>query len=71
VDELGVDPKYGGPEYETISANGSLLRIHDLKQIAKSNQLLAEYVLDSISTGVVIAFAMECYEQGLLTKEDT
>jgi aldehyde:ferredoxin oxidoreductase len=71
VDELGVDPKYGGPEYETISANGSLLRINDLKQIALSNQLLAQYVLDSISTGVVIAFAMECYEAGLITKEET
>jgi aldehyde:ferredoxin oxidoreductase len=71
VDELGVDPKYGGPEYETISANGSLLRINDLKQIAKSNQMLGRYVLDSISTGAVIAFAMECYEQGLITKKDT
>ena len=71
VDELGVDPKYGGPEYETISANGSLLRIHDMKKIALSNQLLAMYVLDSISTGVAIAFAFEAYEKGLLTKEDT
>ncbi len=69
VDELGVDPKYGGPEYETISANGSLLRIHDLKQIANSNQMLGRYVLDSISTGAVIAFAFECYEKGLITKE--
>jgi aldehyde:ferredoxin oxidoreductase len=33
--------------------------------------MLAQYVLDSISTGAVIAFAMECYENGLLTKEDT
>ncbi len=71
VDRLGVDPKYGGPEYETISANGSLLGIKDLEQIALSNQLLAQYVLDSISTGAVIAFAMEAYENGVLTKEDT
>ena len=71
VDELGVDPKYGGPEYETISANGSLLRINDLKQVAKSNQMLGEYVLDSISTGVAIAWAFECYEKGLITKADT
>lgn len=70
VKELGVEPRYGGPEYETISANGSLLRIDDLKQVAKSNQLLAQYVLDSISTGVAIAFAFECYENGLLTKEE-
>jgi aldehyde:ferredoxin oxidoreductase len=71
VDELGVDPKYGGPEYETISANGSLLRINDLNRIAQSNQMLGQYVLDSISTGAVIAFAMECYENGLISKEDT
>lgn len=71
VPELGVTSKYGGPEYETISANGSLLGIGDLKKIALSNQLLAQYVLDSISTGAVIAFAMECFENGLLTTEDT
>ncbi|MEE8394948.1 MAG: aldehyde ferredoxin oxidoreductase family protein [bacterium] len=71
VEELGVDPKFGGPEYETLSANGSLLRIGDLKQVAVANQMLAQNVLDSISTGAVIAFAMECYEKGLITTEDT
>ncbi len=71
VEELGVEPRYGGPEYETMAAQGSLLGIHDLKQIAKANQLVGQYVLDSISTGMAIAFAMECYEHGLLTKEDT
>ncbi len=71
VKELGVDPKYGGPEYETIAANGSLLGIGNLKSIALANQLLGQYVLDSISAGVAIAFAMECYENGILTKEDT
>ncbi len=71
VPELGVTPRYGGPEYETIAATGSLCGIGDLKRIARFNQLLNQYVLDSISTGVVIAFAMECFEHGLLTKEDT
>ncbi|HIE51718.1 MAG TPA: aldehyde ferredoxin oxidoreductase [Armatimonadetes bacterium] len=71
VPELGVIPQYGGPEYETIAANGSLCGVGDLKRIALANQLLNQYVLDSISTGAVIAFAMECYEKGLLTKEDT
>jgi aldehyde:ferredoxin oxidoreductase len=71
VEELGVEPRFGGPEYETLSANGSLLRIADLKQVALANQMLAQYVLDSISCGAVIAFAMECYENGLITKEDT
>ena len=71
VPELGVTPEYGGPEYETIAANGSLCGVGDLKSIALANKLLAQYVLDSISSGSVIAFAMECYENGLLTKEDT
>ncbi len=71
VPELGVTSKYGGPEYETIAANGSLCGVGDLKKVAKANQLLAQYVIDSISAGVSIAFAMECYEHGLLTKEDT
>jgi aldehyde:ferredoxin oxidoreductase len=71
VPELGVEPKYGGPEYETIGATGSLVGVGDLKAIAKVNQLLAQYVLDSISTGAVIAFAMECYEHGIITTKDT
>jgi aldehyde:ferredoxin oxidoreductase len=71
VPELDVTPKYGGPEYESLAASGSLCGVGDLKALAKINQLLAQYVLDSISTGVAIAFAMECYEHGILTKEDT
>ncbi len=66
-----VEPRYGGPEYETIGAVGSGLEIGNLKAIAAANQLCGEYGLDSISAGVTIGFAMECYERGLLTKEDT
>ncbi len=71
VPELGVTPAYGGPEYETIGAAGSLCGVGDLKAIAKFNQRCAEYVMDTISTGVTIAFAMECVENGLLTEKDT
>ena len=71
VKELGVTPKYGGPEYETLGATGSLCGISDLNKLALINQLYAQYVLDSISTGAVIAFAMECYEHGIITKEMT
>jgi aldehyde:ferredoxin oxidoreductase len=71
VPELGVTPEYGGPEYETVAATGSLCGVGDLHTIALANKMLAQYVLDSISTGVAIAFAMECYENGLLTKQDT
>jgi aldehyde:ferredoxin oxidoreductase len=71
IPELDITPEHGGPEYETIAANGSLCGVGDLPTIALANKLLAQYVLDSISTGVTIAFAMECYENGLLTKADT
>jgi aldehyde:ferredoxin oxidoreductase len=71
VPELGVSTKYGGPEYETIAASGSLCGIGDLKAIAKYHQICGEYVLDTISAGVTIAFAMECFENSLLTTADT
>jgi len=71
VEGTDVTPEYGGPEYETIAATGSLQGIGDLKHIAKANMMCAQYVLDTISTGVTIAFAMECYEEGILTKADT
>ncbi|PKP58658.1 aldehyde ferredoxin oxidoreductase [Candidatus Atribacteria bacterium HGW-Atribacteria-1] len=73
VDEPGlkVDPLYGGPEYETIASLGSLCGISDLKYIAKANELCNKYTMDTISTGMVIAFAMQCYQEGILTKEDT
>ena len=71
VKELGVEPKYGGPEYESLAASGSLCGVSDLNKVALINQLLAQYVLDSISTGAVIAFAMECFEHGIITKEMT
>jgi len=66
-----VHPVYGGPEYETAAALGSCCGIDDLEAIAYGNQLCNAYGLDTISTGVVIAWAMECFERGLLTKEDT
>ncbi|MEE9203235.1 MAG: aldehyde ferredoxin oxidoreductase family protein [Dehalococcoidia bacterium] len=72
VDEpYPVDPRYGGPEYETIASLGSNCGIDDLKLIAKGNELVAAYGLDSISCGASIAFAMECFERGLITLEDT
>ena len=66
-----VDPAYGGPEYETLGSLGSNLGIDDLKAIVKGNELCNAASLDTISTGGVIAFCMECYDRGLLTKEQT
>jgi len=66
-----VDPEYGGPEYETLASIGSNCGIDDLKAIAKGNELCAAYSLDTISIGATISFAMECFEHGILSKEDT
>ncbi len=66
-----VSREYGGPEYETVAALGSLCDVGDLAAVSKGNELCNKYTLDTISTGAVIAFAMECYENGILTKEDT
>ena len=73
VDEpdMKIDPAYGGPEYETLGAFGSACGIDNLKAVSKGNELCNAYSLDTISTGVTIAFAMECYEKGLLTSQDT
>ncbi|GAB4559554.1 MAG: aldehyde ferredoxin oxidoreductase family protein [Anaerolineae bacterium] len=69
--EYEVSPDYGGPEYETIGAFGSNCGIDDLPAISLANQLCNAYGLDTISTGMMISFAMECFEAGLLTLEQT
>ena len=66
-----VDSAYGGPEMETLGALGSDCGIDDLEAVAKGSELCNAYSLDTISTGSTIAFAMECFENGLLTKADT
>lgn len=66
-----VDRSYGGPEYETVASFGSLCGVSDLAAVAKANELCNRYGLDTISTGSVIAFAMEAFEVGYLTREDT
>jgi aldehyde:ferredoxin oxidoreductase len=72
--EVAIDGQvspYGGPEYETIGAFGPDCGVSDLHAIAKANELCNAYMLDSISTGATIAFAMECFEHGLIGLEDT
>jgi aldehyde:ferredoxin oxidoreductase len=66
-----VDPEYGGPEYETLAALGSNCGVSNLKAVCKANELCQRYSIDTISTGVSISFAMECFERGFFTKEDT
>ncbi len=66
-----VDPRYGGPEYETIGTMGSYCGVSDLAAVARANQLCNMYGMDTIACGATIAWAMDCFERGLLTPEDT
>jgi len=59
------------PEYETLGMAGTLCLNDDLESIIRFNDICNAYGLDTISAGSAIAFAIECYENGLLTKEDT
>ncbi|RLF09764.1 MAG: aldehyde ferredoxin oxidoreductase [Thermoprotei archaeon] len=59
-----------GPEYETLASLGSNCAVSDLEAIIYANYLCDEYGMDTITTGGVIAFAMECYDRGLLTKDE-
>ena len=66
-----IDSRYGGPEYETIASFNSIVGVDSLYAAAKGHELCNKYGLDTVSTGVVIAFAMECFETGLIGKDDT
>jgi aldehyde:ferredoxin oxidoreductase len=70
-EDYQVDPAYGGPEYETVGAFGSNCGVDDIRAVAKANEYCNAYALDTISAGMAVAFAMECYENGILTQEDT
>lgn len=60
----------GGPEYETLDALGPMCWVSDLDAIVYANRLCNDLGLDTISTGVVIAFAMECRQHGLLSDSE-
>lgn len=57
-----------GPEYETISSLGTGCGVSNLAALVKANYLCNEYGMDTITTGMTIAVAMEMYEKGYLTE---
>ena len=63
--------KTAGPEYETLGMIGSNLLIGDLGSVVRANDLCNCYGIDTIELGGVLGWAFECYENGLLTKDDT
>ncbi len=59
------------PEYETIGAFGTMCMCDDFESIIKLNEMCNRSGLDTISAGTVLAFAMECFENGIITVSDT
>ena len=59
------------PEYESLGMFGTNLLNDNLESIIMANDICNRYGLDTISTGACIAFAMECYEKGIITRKDT
>ena len=68
---MSLLPKFGGPEYETIGSVGTNLTIGDLPTVMLLNQRLNQVGIDTVSFGGTVAWAMECYDRGLLTTDDT
>jgi aldehyde:ferredoxin oxidoreductase len=59
------------PEYETLGAFGAMCLNNNIESIFRLNNICNNYGMDTISTGATVAFAIECYEKGIITKEDT
>ena len=64
-------PETHKPEYETLNAFGPLSLNNDLDSVLYINELLNRAGMDSISVGNTVAWAIECFENGILTKEQT
>jgi len=69
--EFTVTRKYGGPEYETIGLLGSNLGVDDIVPVAALNERCNALGLDTISTGVTMSWAVECFERGLIDNDAT
>jgi len=70
-DPWPVNPIYGGPEYETLGVLGSNCDIDNLEAIMKGHEICNRFGMDTISAGMTLSFAMECFENGILTEKDT
>jgi len=61
-----VDPKYGGPEFESIAAMGSDCGIGDLAAVSKANERCNALGMDTISFGATVAWAMDLRRRGIV-----
>jgi len=60
-----------GPEYETLYSLGGATGVDNLDAVIAADRLCDELGIDTMSGGVAVGFAMELYERGIITKEDT
>jgi aldehyde:ferredoxin oxidoreductase len=60
-----------GPEYETAAGCGSNIGVFDPLIVAELNFYCDTYGVDTISFGTIVAFVMECYENGILDRDKT
>jgi len=63
--------KVEGPEYETAAMIGSNCALTSIEEVVRANYICDQLGLDTISMGNAAAFAMECFEKGLITRDDT
>ncbi len=59
------------PEYESVAALGTMCRNDNAEAVIRANEICNRYGIDTMGVGNSIAFAMECYEHGIITKKDT
>ena len=75
VDVPARDGKYAysgkGPEYESFAMMGFNVMVDDMRAVAYMGEMANKYSMDTISLGSIVAWAMESYEKGVITKEDT
>jgi aldehyde:ferredoxin oxidoreductase len=60
-----------GPEYETIATFGAMCLNPSIESIGKANEICNRYGMDTITCGATIAFAIECFDKGLINAKDT
>ncbi|MCU0483582.1 MAG: aldehyde ferredoxin oxidoreductase family protein [Chloroflexi bacterium] len=70
-DRHRVTDTYDGPEYEAVAGFGPDCGVDDIQAVMKANELCNEHGIDVISASATIAFAMECFEHGLIGPADT
>ena len=69
--EVHIEKRYGGAEYESMGNLGPLLGISDPVAIEKANELCSKYTIDTISCGATLAWAIDCFQRGLITLKNT